>query len=174
MTYRIEEGHPLDVLFRACGKYPGGVEALAVRLKLNEKTLYKKLRHQIDTHHMNYDGELSELLFCLAEAKVDGWSDTIRAFCWRHDHIAIPMPDLSAADDDELSGLVLQVVKEYGDVASALSQATSGSSEAQRLITSREFADFDVQVNEAMAALAALRERARASHEAAKAKGLVR
>jgi len=174
MTYSLNEGHPLDVLYRACKAYPGGIEALALRLKMKESTLYKKLRQQVDTHFVNFDDELSEILFCLKEAKVEGWSDTLRAFCWRHDHIAIPMPDLSAAEDDELSGLVLRVVKEYGDVASALSQATSGESEEKRLITSREFADFDVQVNEAMAALAALRERARASHEAAKAQGLVR
>lgn len=174
MTIKTDERHPLDVLYRTCKRYPGGIEALAARLDMKVDTLYKKLRSQVETHHIGFDGELSEILFCLAEAKVEGWADVLRVFCWRHAHIAIPMPDLSGCDDGQLFEMVLKVVKENGDVANALAQATSGSNERERQISSDELAMIDLQVSEAVAALASLLDRARASHEAAKAKGLVR
>lgn len=61
-----------------------------------------------------------------------------------------------------------------GDVGGSLTAAKNERGDGKRCISSREFKEFDVQVEEAMAALAALRERVREEHLEAKKGGLVK
>ncbi len=169
MVCRLNSLNPLDALYRACQGYPGGIEALAARLGRSPATMYNKLRHQVDTHRVGYDKELSELLFCLAEAKVEGWADTIHAFAWRHGHVAVPVPAL-ATSSDEQAALICRVVKETADAVGAFGTAL----ENDHQIDSKEFEVIDRETEEAIAALVALRNRAKAMRDEAVGRGLVR
>lgn len=164
MTCRAIKMHPLDVLYQTCRRYPGGIEALARRLELSEKTLYSKLRHQVDSHHIGYDEELSEILFCLKEANVKGWADTLHALLWRHDHLALPMPNVmtNGADDTELTSAIVASVKEHGEAIASIGEALRGDDD----VDDDDLRNIDKEIEEAMAALAALRSLAKRRHEA--------
>jgi len=166
--------HPLDALDDSVRKYPGGHKALAARLCKTESTLRKELTQGVDTHRIGYEDELSKILFCLEAAKVDGWDNTLHTLAYRHSRLLVPIPDVHDQDDDELVQMVCAMVKEVGDVGVSLTAAKSDKGDGKRYISTREFQGFDVQVEEAMAALAVLRERVREEHQQAKKVGLVK
>lgn len=166
--------HPLDALDDSIRKYPGGHKALSARLGKSESTLRKELTQGLDTHRIGYEDELSKILFCLESAKVSDWADTLHALAYRHHHLMVAIPNVEGHDSDELVQMVCQMVKEVGDVGGSLTMAKSTYSECGKRITTREFNEFDVQVEEAMAALAALRERVREQHLDDLSTGLVR
>lgn len=165
MTCRPVDMHPLDALYQACRRYPGGIEALAQRVGIKADTLYKKLRMAVDTHHLGYDGELSDVLMCLQEAQVAGWSDTIHAICWRHGHLAVPVPTLDGHEDAEAftEGMV-RSVKEHAEALAAIGDSLKGGTAAERKVDAREMARIEREVEQAMSALAGLLEDARARH----------
>jgi hypothetical protein len=152
--------HPLDALYRACRSYPGGVEALARRLGVSPATLYNKLRQQMVTHHVHFDTELSEILFCLRDANVTGWDDVLHAFCWRHGYLAVPVPN-AVMTDDAVTSAICRSVKEHGEAIAQIGQALIDSS-----ITKNEMAGIDREIEEAMSALAALRQLLHERHQA--------
>lgn len=152
MTYRLTEMHPLDALYQACRKYPGGVEALAGRLGMrNPMVLYSKLRQQVDTHHVNFDGELSEIIFCLRDANVPGWDNVLHAFLWRHGFLAVEVPT-TTVDDDAMTSAICASVQEHAEAISAI-----GKSLKDGKVTSKELDSIDKEIEEAMTALAQLR-----------------
>lgn len=169
MTYKLSVVHPLDALYRACKAYPGGVEALAARLKMTPSTLYKKLRQQVETHHLGYDAELSEILFCLEESKVEGWSDTLHSLCWRHGHVAVQVP-LPGSGHEQLTSMILASVSDQGEVASAIAESLAND----QAVDSSEFARINKAIERSMADQAALLELVRVMHTEAVEKGLVR
>ena len=174
MTLALNKLHPLDALAKSCRSYPGGVEALAVRMGKNEFSLRKELAQGVATHRVGYDEELSTILDYLKDAGVKDWAATLHAFAYRHGHLMVQIPDVDGHDSSEMVQMVCAMVKEVGDVGGSLTAAKNERGDGKRCISSREFKDFDVQVEEAMAALAALRERVREEHLEAKKGGLVK
>ena len=166
--------HPLDALDDSIRKYPGGHKALAARMGKSESTLRKELTQGLDTHRIGYEDELSTILFYLEAAKVDDWDSTLHALAYRHNRLLVSIPNVDGQDDDELVQMVCAMVKEVGDVGGSLTAAKNERGDGKRCISTREFKDFDVQTEEAMAALAALRERVREEHLEAKKGGLVK
>jgi hypothetical protein len=162
MTCKPVPGHPLDALYQAARRYPGGIEALAHRLKISEPTLYKKLRHQCDTHHLAYDGELSEILFCLEDAQIAGWADTLHALCWRHGHLAILVPVHEGGTAGEITAAIVESVKEHAEAI----QAIGDSLKRDAQIDAGELLLINKQIEEAMVALVALKDLAQRKHEA--------
>ena len=162
MTCRRNLMHPLDALYQAACKYPGGIGALAARFSLTEETYRKKLRHQVESHKLTYDLELSELLFCLEEAGVPGWADTLHALCWRHGHLALLVPRVDGGDVDEMTDAVVASVKEHADAIEAIGKSLHGD----KRIDANEIANIDLQIEEAVQALMALKDLARKKHEA--------
>lgn len=161
MTCKPVALHPLDALYQSARKYPGGIEALARRLGMSEPTLYKKLRHQVESYHLAYDHELSEILFCLEEARVDGWSGTLHALCWRHGHLAIPVP-AAIGDSDEMTEAIVASVKEHAEAIEEIGKSLRGD----KRIDAGELRSIEQQVEEALVALVGLKDLARKRHEA--------
>lgn len=85
MTCALNKLNPLDALKLACNDYPGGVEALAMRIGMVPGVLRNKLSHDVSTHHINYPDQVSNILDCLREAKVDHWDAPLQAFAYRHE-----------------------------------------------------------------------------------------
>ncbi len=165
MTCRPLAMHPLDALYQAARRYPGGVEALARRLNMSEPTLYKKLRHQVETHKLGYDDELSEVLFCLKEAGVKGWADTLHALMWRHGHLAIQVPELEAGEtEDAVTTAIVASVKEHAEAIASIGESLRGDNE----INDGELRRIEKEIEEAMVALVGLRDLARRLNEAGK------
>lgn len=171
MTCRPEPMNPLDALYQASRRYPGKLPALAHRVNMPEDTLRKKLRHQVETHILGYDEEVSEILDCLREAKVDGWADTIHAFCWRHGHLAIPIPsiDKSQAGGEEVTSAIVSSVKEHAEAIASIGESLSGDS----VITDAELQRINKEIEEAMVALLELRNLSTMLHDLAKMRGVV-
>ncbi len=174
MTLELKPLHPLDALSASCREYPGGMIALAARMGKTENTLRKELAQGVQTHRIGYDEELSTILFYLADAKVSSWADTLHAFAYRHNHLMVPIPEADGQDSERLVEMVCLLVKEIGDVGGCLTSAKSASSESGKYISTREFDNFNLQVEEAMSALAALREQVRKEHQEAVYQGLTR
>lgn len=164
MTCKPIPMHPLDALYQAARQYPGGIEALAARLNMSYDTLRKKLRHQVPTHILGYDGELSDLLHCLEEANVQGWNSTLHALCWRHGGLFLPIPQVSADDDDVLAESIAESVREHAEAVSAIGESLRPDRDGKRRIDAGELREIEQQIEEAMQALVSLRDHARHRH----------
>jgi hypothetical protein len=160
MTHRYTQMDPQDALYNAARSYPGSVEALAHRMGMSPAVLRNKLSPNVKTHHVTLS-EASSIVEFLREAKCDDALMPLQALNWQHGLVALPMPDVSHLSDEELAQAVLRVMKENGDVANVLQ-----SSLADGEITTQELDAIEHEVQEAMASLAHLLERARAKHNA--------
>lgn len=122
MTHRYNDLNPSDALYIAARSYPGGIEALAGRMGMSPRVLYKKLGTKVDSHHANYD-EVSVILDFLVEAgKYDMVDLVINAFCWRHEYMAFELPR-HFVSDEQLFDQVLTIMKQHGRLANGLSEA---------------------------------------------------
>lgn len=161
----------MDALYRACRDYPGGIEALSARMGKKSHVMYSKLRRQVETHRIGYDEELSEILFCLEEARVQDWASTLHAFCARHNHIAVPIPTLGDDEDHaSLTALILNTMTKQGEVAAEINKALADDSD----IDNREFVEIEERFEKTMRALLALQQWVREKHEKARQSGRVR
>lgn len=116
MTCRLNQRHPIDVLYALAKKYPGGIEALAHRMDASVKTLYNKLERNCETHHLRED-EFEQILRLLVAAKVPDAYAPLRALCLRFDHVAVQIPEVKEGVASELAGHVVKLLAESGDVA---------------------------------------------------------
>lgn len=137
MTHRYDDRNPDDALYCAARTYPGGIEALAARMGMSAKVLYKKLGPKVDSHRITFD-EVQLILDYLVEAGMEREVDqVINAFCWRHDRAAVPLPD-HFTTDAELFSQVVDILNSNGVLASGLRDALLDDE-----ISDREMAQFD-------------------------------
>lgn len=171
MTCELNKLNPLDSLKLSCNHYPGGVEALSARVGMNTAVLRNKLSHGVSTHHVNYPDQVSSILDCLQEAKVDAWDATIHAFAYRHGFVLVDIPRAdSGFTSDELATIVCKLISQIGEVAKSISRAFANDTQ----VSSREFVRFDSEVKEALTVIAVLREKMREIHDDGVMRGLVR
>ena len=171
MTCRLSETNVLDATYALAKRYPGGVEALAGRLPKSPaaSTLYNKMRRQVDTHVLGLE-EFSEIIDSCEQANVIDPFAPLHALCWRHRHVAVLVPLIGEEGADDLVTLVCDMVREQGDVAAQIQTALAND----RHIDAAEFDAIEKEFSDAIGAVAALREKVRAMHQAAKARGLVK
>ena len=162
MTYRLDPGSPLDAVYDLAKRYPGGVDAVAHRLKAQVATFYKKLSHNVETHRLTLD-EFERTLHVFAEANMPDAFQPLHSLAWRFDHVCIPVPHVSSDCPNELSIGVMKIAQEIGDVARETANAAQDG-----VITKREYERIDREIEEAMSALAAHREALKALAKGAK------
>ena len=122
MTSRYNEINQHDALYIAARAYPGGIEALSVRMGTTANTLYKKLRPAVESHHVNFE-EVSEVIELLESAGKDDMADSVlEAFNWRHGRITIRLPD-AVEGSNELFHQVLEIMREEGQLAEDINHA---------------------------------------------------
>jgi hypothetical protein len=156
MTSRLDQLDPVDALYTVAKKYPGGIDALAKRMELNAFTLYKKLERNNSTHNLQF-AEFIEIVSCCAAAGVPDAYRPLRALNWQLDHVAVHVPMLASASDSDLSRDMVKAVAEAGDVARKLDEFLSDDG----LIDAKEGRELDVEIEQAIAAMVTLRDRAR-------------
>lgn len=155
MTARLDAMSTLDALYLTGREYPGGLEALALRMHQPAATLYKKLEHGTHSHHLRWtEGE--DIMRFAAAAKVPDPYLALRALAWKFDHICVPMPKAEGQLGAELAMMVVKVFEEGGDVARFVAQSS-----ADGKISPAELTTIEREVEEAMAALASLLQRVR-------------
>lgn len=159
MTVALDLTHPLDALYAAARRYPGGIEALAARMQTHPQTLYKKFRQGVESHQLHFDGELSEILFCLAEAGVAGWADVIKVFCWRHGFVAVAVPEADMPGSHAALQAACEAIKTHAAALQAY-----GQSIADGKVDAAEMADIEARFASAAESMAALLFFARAAH----------
>lgn len=159
MTSRYSEINPHDALYIAARAYPGGVEALALRMGMASHVLYKKLRPAVDTHHVNYE-EVSEIIEHLETAGKQEMADlALQAFNWRHGRVTVRLPEASA-NAGELFAQVLQIMNAEGRLANEINKALANDDE----IDQRELEGIEFELQQSIEALVGLREKVRAKH----------
>ncbi|CAH1387045.1 phage regulatory CII family protein [Candidatus Nitrotoga sp. M5] len=170
MTCALNKLNPLDVLKLSCSHYPGGVEALAARLGMSAAVLRNKLSGGVSTHHLNYPEQVSGILDCLKEAHVPDWDAPAHAFAYRHGFMLVKIPDASSTvTSDELALLICKMMSEVGDIARVIAQSLADDQQ----VSSAEFNKIDVEVKEALTAIALLREKMHEIHNDGVHRGLV-
>ena len=159
MTCRYDNINQHDALYIAARAYPGSVEALALRMHVAPGTLRKKLMPDVDTHHANFE-EVSAIIELLEGAKVEQAFLPLHAFCWRHGHVAVrlPQPDI---DSDALLKQVVEIMSGDGALAGLVNGALG-----DRQVNATELADIEKQIERCMTALVGLRDKSRAKHAA--------
>jgi hypothetical protein len=155
MTRQYTDMNQHDALYNAAREYPGGIEALAQRMDMSANVLRSKLAPGVKTHHITFE-EASRIVEFLQEAKVDCATLPLLAMNWRHNLIAFPMPAADHLSDEQLAQAVFKVMTESGDVARVLNESL-----ADGKLTLAEMDNIEREFQEAMAAFAELRERAR-------------
>lgn len=156
MTQEYSDMNQHDALYIAARKYPGGVEALAQRMKISTAVLYSKMRPDCHTHHVTFE-QVSEITEYLVGAHVPEALQALHAICWRHGLIAFELPPTSDQDDDSLIQSICKTVQEFGHVTSAVSGAL-----ADGKICGKELEEIEREFAQAFGAMTELRERIRA------------
>lgn len=156
MTQQYSDMNQHDALYTAARLYPGGVEALAKRMKISESVLYSKLRPGCHTHYVSFE-QVSEITEYLVEARVIDALQAIQALNWRHGLVAFELPPPSDQDDESLIQSICKTVQEFGHVTSAVSGAL-----ADGKICGKELEVIEREFSHAFGAMTELRERIRA------------
>lgn len=172
MTLPIDEATVLGALYGVVKKYPGKVKALAADLDMPESTLYAKLRGEAG--YPTWLDEFGEILDFARARGVDDWSRALHVLCYRHDHLAIPIPHAFKVSSKDGLRDVSQLMQEVAEIAQALSDATDPLQADGECVNSKEMKRIDHAIEEAMEKLVEVRERYRAKHVADKKKGLVK
>ncbi len=155
MTLRYLSMNQADALYTVARAYPGGLEALALRMNMSVNVLRNKLRPNIDTHHVTSEEESLIIEFC-EEASVKEALQPLIAKNWRHGLIAFPAPPVDQLSNEDLTQLLCRTMKEFSDLTTTASAAL-----ADGRVTKGELDDLDREAQEALAAIWELRERMR-------------
>ena len=88
MTKAYQQMSVADAIYTAARKYPGSVEALAVRIGRSPNVLRSKLKPDVDTHHLTLEDALQiiELLDCTVPHAADL---AVKAIAWRLGRVCI-------------------------------------------------------------------------------------
>lgn len=125
MTYHYGERSPLDCLYNAARAYPGGIEALAVRMGIKPQVLRNKLSPANHLHKPTYE-EASKVMEYCAGAGVPDAFDSLHAYAFGLGYVCVPIP--SAEEDlsqEALATLAFQLTAQFGDALNASTQALS-------------------------------------------------
>lgn len=151
MTHQYDQMNPSDALYIAARQYPGGIEALASRLGMSAAVLYNKLSPRSSNNIIGFD-ESCMILDYLAEVGRDDLVEmVINAYCWRHNHMTMKLPE-HAPGDDRLLPQVLDILTTPGKLADGLRGALEDD-----VINARELAQLEQEFHTCLQTLIKLR-----------------
>lgn len=122
MTRRYLDMNQHDALYTVARAYPGGLEALAAKMKMSSNVLRNKLSPTIPTHHASFE-DASEIVHLCAAAGVKNACLPIHAMLARHGMAGFATPAPETVSADALSQTVCRVMAQVGGVANAVSEA---------------------------------------------------
>jgi len=122
MTRRYSDMNQHDALYKIARAYPGGLEALALRLDISPNVLRNKLAPGIESHYPSFE-EVSQIVELCREAGVKDALLPLYALLARHGMAAFVVPEPESVSTDDLSQTVCRVMSQVGSVAEAVSDA---------------------------------------------------
>lgn len=156
MTCRYSDINQHDALYTIARAYPGGIEALAQRMRKTVPVMYNKLRPGIQTHHTTFE-EATEIVELCVDAGVKDAMLPAHAYAWRLGHVMLPVPRMTEMPDEDLTQTVCRTMKEFGDVASGIYDSLRNDGK----IRADELDMLEKEFREAIAAMTELRARVR-------------
>lgn len=157
MTCKYSDINQHDALYTVARSYPGGIEALAQRMRKTVPVMYNKLRPGIQTHYTSFE-EATEIMELCAGAGVEDALLPAHAMVWRLNHVMLPVPRVTDARNEDLTQTVCRTMKEMGDVASGIYDSLNNDGK----IRANELERLEKEFREAIAAMTELRARIRA------------
>lgn len=152
MTHQYTEMNPNDALYSVARKYPDGMGELANLMGMTEGMLRNKVSPKVRTHITSVD-EFSEIMHLCHEAGVEDARQPLKALNMKHDMVAFQRPISADLTEEQASQIVYRAMKEAGDVAAAVGDAT-----ADGKITLQEMDRIEREFQEALTALYQWRE----------------
>ncbi|SDV48690.1 phage regulatory CII family protein [Chitinasiproducens palmae] len=119
VTYLYHDINQHDALYNLARAYPGGVEALALRMGRSAHVLYNKLRPGIASHHVTFE-EATEIAELCAEAGVEGAARHIDAMEARIGRVAVALPSIDGLSDKELTSCLYEVLAHLAAAARSI------------------------------------------------------
>ncbi|MCU6434223.1 hypothetical protein LPB67_10620 [Undibacterium sp. Jales W-56] len=164
MTRKYSDMNQHDALYKVARAYPGGLEALAVRMEVSVNVLRNKLAPGIESHYPSFE-ELSQIVELCSQAGVKDALLPLHALLRRHGMAAFVVPEPDQISGDDLSQTVCRVVSQVGSVAAVVSDALLDG-----VITAAEADLIEREFQGALTALGEWRARIRAHHHRAENK----
>ena len=159
MTRKYSDMNQHDALYKVARAYPGGLEALAIRLEMSVNVLRNKLAPGIESHYPSFE-ELSLIIEQCHAAGVKDAHLPLHALLGRHGMAAFLVPEPEHINKDDLSQTVCRVMSQVGDVAEAVSNSLMDG-----VITLAEADLIEKEFQGALAALGEWRARIRIHHK---------
>ena len=159
MTRKYSDMNQHDALYKVARAYPGGLEALALRMQVSVNVLRNKLAPGIETHYPSFE-ELSQIVELCHAAGVRDAHLPLHALLGRHGMAAFLVPEPDQVSEDDLSQTVCRVMSRVGDVAEAVSTALLDG-----VITDAEADLIEREFQNALTVLGEWRARIRAHHQ---------
>lgn len=159
MTRRYSDMNQHDALYKVARAYPGGLEALALAMKMSVNVLRNKLAPGIETHYVSFE-EMSIIVQLCYDAGVSDALLPLHALLSRHNMAGFVVPETVEFQHDDLSQTVCAVMSQVGDVAEAVSQAMM-----DKVITVHEADIIEKEFQAALTALGEWRARIRNHHK---------
>lgn len=122
MTRRYSDMNQHDALYKASRAYPGGIDALALKLNISANVLRNKLAPGIASHYPSFE-EVSLIIGLCQDAGVKEALLPIHAMVARHGMAAFAVPQPEQVSSDDLSQTVCRVMSQVGNVAEAVSES---------------------------------------------------
>jgi hypothetical protein len=160
MTHRYSARNQHDLLYEIARAYPGGIEALALRMNTTAKKLYKKLSPK-STERNTTAEEFSLIVEMCAGANVKNAMSPIEALCWRHGGVFVPLDSIADTSDEGLRKTGINAFVQLSNVASLVEQTEEFDDHAMEKIVPAKW--------KLGAAVAAYFAGVRARHESRKA-----
>ena len=157
MTYSYSDINFFDAMYICARSYPGGVEALASRLRMPVSTLYSKLRPGIETHKLTTDETLQILEWC-QEAGIKEADGALDALNWRFNRVSFELPKV-ANTGEQLATHLLMVMRSDGELAKDIQGAL-----VDNKISLREMDSLEKRVQVATESLLQLLELLKEKH----------
>jgi hypothetical protein len=154
-----------DALYIAARDYPGGIEALALRMGISPNVLRNKLRPDIETHHTTLEN-FAEIVEFLDATKPDAGDLAVDALMWRLNRVSVRLPHGDDVDSDKLLSLVAELFSHDGQLAEQIRKAL----DKDNFVDDKELARIEKAVQESSETLMTVRNEARQKHAADKAK----
>lgn len=158
MTRKYSDMNQHDALYKVARAYPGGLEALAVRMEVSVNVLRNKLAPGIETHYPSFE-ELSQIVALCEAAGVRDAHLPLHALLARHGMAGFVVPAPEQVSEDDLSQTVCRVMSSVGDVAEAVSTSLLDGK-----ITAAEADLIEREFQSALTVLGEWRARIRAHH----------
>jgi len=159
MTRRYSDMNQHDALYKISRAFPGGIDALALKLGISANVLRNKLAPGIASHYPSFE-EVSMIIDLCQQAGVKEALLPLHAMLSRHGMAAFVVPEPDQVSSDDLSQTVCRVMSQVGNVAEAVSEAL-----IDNVITQHEADLIEREFQGALTALGEWRARIRLHKE---------